>query len=125
MRLLLDTHPLLWTVGDPGRLRTRARSAIEDGTNAVFVSVASAWEAEIKRKLGKLETPPDLVAQLERKRFEPLAITLDHALAAGGLPRHHRDPFDRMLIAQAQLERLTIVTRDRHFAAYDVALLPA
>lgn len=87
--------------------------------------MASAWEAAIKRKLGKLETPDDLAAQLERKRFVALDVTLDHALTAGDLPLHHRDPFDRMLIAQAQLEGLTIVTRDRHFAPYDVALLPA
>ena len=91
----------------------------------MFVSVASAWEAEIKRNLGKLETPDDLAEQLERNRFVPLEITLDHALSAGALPRHHGDPFDRMLIAQAQLESLTIVTRDRRFAPYDVALLPA
>jgi PIN domain nuclease of toxin-antitoxin system len=85
----------------------------------------SAWEAAIKRKAGKLEIPDDLAAQLESKRFDALEITLEHALAAGGLPLHHKDPFDRMLIAQAQLESLTIVTRDRHFAPYGVALLPA
>jgi len=116
---------LLWTIGEPGRLRQGEREAIEDPSNVVFVSVASAWEAEIKRTLGKLRSPPDLVRQLERKRFTPLDITLAHALSAARLPLHHRDPFDRMLIAQAQLEGLTIVTRDRHFAAYGVALLPA
>jgi PIN domain nuclease of toxin-antitoxin system len=107
------------------RLYAHARAAIEDAANDVFVSVASAWEMSIKRKAGRLDTPDDLSVQLDRKRFVALQITLDHALAAGALPLHHGDPFDRMLIAQAQLEGLTIVTRDRRFAAYGVALLPA
>ena len=116
---------MIWAIGEPTRLRPAARGSIEDSDTDVFVSVVSAWEAAIKRKAGKLRTPDDLAAQLESKRFVPLEITLDHALAAGDLPLHHGDPFDRMLIAQAQLEGLTIVTRDRRFAAYDVALLPA
>ena len=106
-------------------MRLPARASIEDPDTDVFVSVVSAWEAAIKRKAGKLKTPDDLAAQLERNRFVPLEITLDHALAAGSLPLHHKDPFDRMLVAQAQLESLTIVTRDRRFSAYDVAVLPA
>jgi PIN domain nuclease of toxin-antitoxin system len=89
------------------------------------VSVVSAWEISINRQTGRLTTPDDLRDQLERKRFVPLEITLDHALAAGTLPEHHKDPFDRMLIAQAQPEALTIVTTDREFAHYGVALLPA
>jgi PIN domain nuclease of toxin-antitoxin system len=116
---------MIWSIADPARLRPETRDALEDPDTDVFVSVASAWEAGIKRKSGKLQTPDDLAVQLESKRFVPLAITLGHALAAGDLPLHHRDPFDRMLIAQAQLEDLTIVTRDRRFAPYDVALLPA
>jgi PIN domain nuclease of toxin-antitoxin system len=116
---------MIWSIADPGRLRPQTRSTLEDPETDVFVSVVSAWEAGIKRKAGKLETPDDLADQLESKRFVPLEVKLGHALAAGDLPLHHRDPFDRMLIAQAQLENLTIVTRDGRFAAYDVALLPA
>ena len=116
---------MIWSIAEPTRLRPETRGTLEDPDTDVFVSVVSAWEAGIKRKSGKLDTPDDLEVQLDSKRFVPLEITLGHALAAGDLPLHHHDPFDRMLIAQAQLESLTIVTRDRRFAAYDVALLPA
>jgi PIN domain nuclease of toxin-antitoxin system len=98
---------------------------IANRESAVFVSAASAWEISIKKSLGKLESPDDLLRQLERHRFQPLAITIAHALAAGGLPRLHDDPFDRMLIAQARLEGLTIVTRDPRFGRYAVATMPA
>jgi PIN domain nuclease of toxin-antitoxin system len=83
------------------------------------------WELAIKVAIGKMRSPGDLPVQIAHHRFDPLAVTVDHAVWAGGLPLHHGDPFDRMLIAQAQLEGLTIVTRDSRFAAYDVALLPA
>ena len=108
MRLLLDTHALLWAIGDPERLRDAARSALWDAGNEVLVSVASIWEIGIKRALGKLTTPDDLGPHLEAADFDPLPISLEHARVAGSLPMHHRDPFDRMLIAQAQLESLTI-----------------
>ena len=117
---------MLWAVGEPRRLRPAARAEIEDSENDVLVSAVSVWEAAIKRNLGRLEVmPDDLHAELRLAAFVPLSITIEHGLAAGALPLHHGDPFDRMLIAQAQLEGLTIVTRDRRFAAYDVALLPA
>ena len=116
---------MIWAIGEPKRLRPATRAAIEDPDNAVLVSAASAWEAAIKHSQGKLEVPEDLGFALEQARLAPLEITVQHGLAAGGLPLHHTDPFDRMLVAQAQLESLTIVTRDRRFAAYDVALLPA
>ena len=106
-------------------MRADARAAIRDAENQVFVSVVSAWEATIKEQSGKLRMPSDLAEQLDANRLVPVPITLDHALAAGALPLHHRDPFDRMLVAQAQLESLTIVTSDRMFAAYGVAVLPA
>ncbi len=124
MRLLLDIHPFLWWMADRD-LASDARAAIADPTNDVFVSAATAWEISIKRALGKLRAPDDLTAQLETNAFKPLPISVDHAIAAGSLPRHHDDPFDRMLIAQALLEQLTVVTRDPRFAPYDVRLLAA
>ena len=125
MRLLLDTHVLLWAIGDPERLRDPARTALWDPRNEVRVSVASVWEIGIKRALGKLTAPDDLGPHLEAANFEPLPISLEHTSVAGSLPLHHRDPFDRMLIAQAQLESLAIVTRDERFARYGVQLLAA
>jgi PIN domain nuclease of toxin-antitoxin system len=102
-----------------------ARDAIADPRNEVAFSAGSIWEISIKRAIGKLRVRPDLIDVLIARRFLPLPITVEHALAAAELPLHHPDPFDRMLIVQAQLEGRTIVTRDREFAAYDVALLPA
>ena len=116
---------MIWTLAEPNRLRADTRAAVADGENEVFVSVVAAWEAAIKQKTGKLQMPGDLERQLERNRFLLLGVTLDHALTAGDLPLHHRDPFDRMMIAQARLESLTIVTSDRNFTAYGVAVLPA
>ena len=102
------------------------RASIQDPTGRVCVSAASVWEAAIKRALGKLDfETAELRAEFDLARFEPLDVTWVHGLAAGALPRHHSDPFDRMLIAQAQLEGLTLVTTDQALAAYDVALLPA
>jgi PIN domain nuclease of toxin-antitoxin system len=125
MRVLLDTHALLWSLGQPSMLTPEARMVIEDGGNEVFVSPVSAWEVAIKRAAGKLDASGDLAAEIEAAAFVGLPIMIAHALAAGALPPHHRDPFDRMLIAQAQVEGLTIVTRDLRFAAYDVLTLRA
>jgi PIN domain nuclease of toxin-antitoxin system len=119
--LLLDTHTLIWVLSEDPRLTSEARASISDPEAFVAVSAVSAWEIEIKRALGKLDAPHDLVQQVADARFVPLSITLEHATAAGALPPHHRDPFDRMLIAQAQLEGLTIVTRDPRFEPYAVA----
>lgn len=124
MRLLLDTNALLWWLADED-LTTRAREAIADPVNLVTVSAVSAWEISIKKALGKLAAPDDLEQQVLSGGFEPLPITIAHGIAAGQLPRHHEDPFDRMLIAQAVAEGLTIVTRDKRFGDYEVALLPA
>jgi PIN domain nuclease of toxin-antitoxin system len=123
VRLLLDTHVLLWYLADDPALPRRAREAIVDGHNAVFVSAATAWEIGIKKSLGKLRAPDDLEEQLVSHRFTPLDITCAHGLAVERLPALHRDPFDRMLVAQAQLEKLTIVTRDRNIPRYDVPVL--
>ena len=123
MRLLLDTHTLLWWIKDDPTLDTQAREAINDPNNEVFVSAASVWEIAIKRSRGRLEAPNDLDTQIDRARFVRLPITFDHAEQAGRLPLHHRDPFDRMLVAQAQIEDLVMVTRDRFIPRYAVETL--
>ncbi len=125
MRLLLDTHVLLWTLLDPEEVGPEARELIEDGAQDILVSAASAWEIAIKRAQGRLEAPQDLAAAVAKQSFRPLPISFQHAAAAGDLPTHHRDPFDRMLIAQAMVEGLTIMTRDPSFEAYGVPLLRA
>lgn len=125
MNLLLDTHALLWWLADDPRLTAAARSAIADGSNLVSVSAASALEISIKRELKKLESPPDLVSAVISSGLTPLPISLDHAMLAGALPRHHDDPFDRMLVAQAMAERMTVVTGDPAFAHYGVPVLDA
>ena len=125
MRLLLDTHVLLWWLADDAGLNPNARSLISSAESTVFVSAVSAWEISIKQALGKLEAPDDLEAQLLRHHFSPLAISIGHALAAGALPRHHEDPFDRLLVAQAKLEGLTVATRDPRFEPYGVPTLAA
>jgi PIN domain nuclease of toxin-antitoxin system len=124
VRLLLDTHALLWWLADEG-LTPQAQDAIADPANLIVVSAASAWEISIKKALGKLAAPDDLERQVRDGSFSPLPISIAHGVAAGQLPHHHEDPFDRMLIAQALAEGLTIVTRDKRFDDYGVALLPA
>lgn len=125
MRLLLDTHALLWALADPEHLREEAREAVRDGRNEVLVSAASIWEISIKQAAGKLRAPGDLLEAITAAGFGPLPISARHALAAGLLPAYHRDPFDRMLIAQARAESLTIVTRDLRFKPYGQDLLVA
>lgn len=124
MRLLLDTHVVLWWLA--GRdISPAAREAIADPADDVAVSAASAWEISIKKSIGKLVAPDDLENQIRVGGFTPLPIRIDHALVAGELPRHHDDPFDRMLVAQAMVEGLIVVTRDTRFSEYDVRVLPA
>ena len=123
MPLLLDTHTLIWWLAKNPTLSNTAKDAIANPDNIVFVSAASAWEMAIKKSLGKLQAPDDLKQQLEKNRFAPLAIDIDRGLAIKQLPHHHKDPFDRILIAQAIHERLTIVSRDRIFNSYDVAII--
>lgn len=121
--LLVDAHVLLWALAEPDRLSPRVRDDLSAGVIPAFVSSASIWEIEIKRGLGKLKAPVDLLDAVAAARFEPLEITFTHASTAGALPRRHGDPFDRMLVAQAKCEDLAIVTRDPEIAAYDVPVL--
>lgn len=121
MRLLLDTHIVLWAMADDPKLRPSARSAMQE-TKAIYVSAVSIWEVAVKRALGKLQAPADFADAVRRTGILPLAITWQHATAAGALPPHHSDPFDRMLIAQARLEGLRLVTDDGSFGLYDVEL---
>ncbi|MBI2423515.1 MAG: type II toxin-antitoxin system VapC family toxin [Candidatus Hydrogenedentes bacterium] len=123
MNLLLDTHALLWWLDDDPRLTARERKAIADPYGVVFVSAATAWEIAVKIALGKLDAPDRLAEILVENGFRELPIDFDHALRAGALPPIHRDPFDRMLTAQAQIEDLTIVTHDTNIPRYEVAVL--
>jgi PIN domain nuclease of toxin-antitoxin system len=124
VRVLLDTHTLLWWLDGDRRLSRRARTVIADDDNTVLVSAASAWEISTKVRLGKLpgavEVAVELSAILRQQNFEPLPIAMAHALRAGNLAGPHRDPFDRMLIAQAQGEDLSLVSRERVFDVYGV-----
>ena len=122
---LLDTHAFLWLLGDRKRMTPGTLQRLGDPEVTLFLSVASAWEMSIKAASGRLDTPESLVEALAVSRIEPLGITLPHAEAAGQLVRHHGDPFDRMLIAQAHTENLTLVTRDSQMSRYGVTILPA
>lgn len=120
MQLLLDTHALIWWLANNPTLTGNPKDIIADPNNLVFVSAASAWEIAIKKTLGKLQVPNDLAAQIKQKRFISLPISIDHAVMVETLPLYHQDPFDRILIAQAVYEQLTIITRDRKFKVYDI-----
>ena len=122
-RFLLDTHVLLWWFMDDPRLGVSARQAIANARNEVYVSAASGWEVAIKRALGKLRAPGDLYKRAEAQGFISLSITFRHAEQAGALPLLHRDPFDRILIAQAQVENLALITGDERIKRYDVRIL--
>ena len=127
MRALLDTHTLLWWLADDSALTRAARKIIADTKNTLVVSAASAWEIATKVRLGKLPTAASLAADftgcLDRERFQLLSISVEHALRAGLLPGSHRDPFDRMLVAQAQAENLPILSKEALFDAYGIRRL--
>lgn len=125
MQLLLDTRAFLWWNDDDPALGATARAAIAGPGNVVFVSAATAWEIAVKRALGKLDAPGDIAEWLPANGFVELAIDISHAVRSAELPFRHRDPFDRLLIAQALLEDLTLVTGDPDILEYDVATLDA
>ena len=124
-RLLLDTHVLLWALEDSPELGVSTRETIVDPRNQIFVSAASVWEIAIKRALGKLRFNGNVAEMVEETGFSALPVTLFHAEQAGALPPHHRDPFDRMLVAQAQAEGLVIVTLDTNIPRYGVRSIRA
>ena len=124
-RLLLDSHVLLWALSDVPRLRVDARDLIADSSNYVAVSAVSVWELRIKAAQGKLSVPDTLEEATRRSGFAELPITFDHAKRAAVLPAVHGDPFDRMLVAQAQIEQFEIVTRDRILVEYGVGVVAA
>jgi PIN domain nuclease of toxin-antitoxin system len=123
MNLFLDTHVLLWWLDDSPNLSDAEKIAIADPGNLIIVSATVIWEIRIKQTLGKLEIPADFYRVIKDQEFEFLSITADHAYAAGELPMHQRDPFDRMIIAQARLEGLSVISHDHIFRKYDVSIL--
>jgi len=123
MNLLLDTHILIWALENNVLLTEKARTTIINGENLVFVSSASVWEISIKKSLGKLIVPDNLLEELDSHRFSVLNISAEHAMFAGELPLIHRDPFDRMIVAQAVIEKFTLISVDPIMSKYNVNLL--
>ena len=124
MRLLLDTHLVVWWMsGEASRISARALKSLGSEATEPVVSAVTIWEAAIKRELGKLDVPGDLLPQLEGAGVELLAVTPRHADRVASLPLHHRDPFDRLLVAQAMLEGLPLVTDDETVRRYDVEVV--
>ena len=127
LKYLIDTHVLLWWLFDDARLSVTAKEIVRQPGNHIYVSSASAWEISTKFRLGRMpsarEAAEHLPAIVRRSRMKELTITIEHASAAGALPGPHRDPFDRMLIAQGRLEKMPIVTSDAAFRQYDVSLV--
>ncbi|MYD30507.1 MAG: type II toxin-antitoxin system VapC family toxin [Nitrospira sp. SB0675_bin_23] len=124
-RLLLDTHVFIWCLSDVLKLAKGACTAITDPRNTIFVSAVTGWELSIKRAKGRMTAPDNLIGMIEDKGFTHLPLTFDHAEHAGNLPMYHRDPFDRFLVAQAQVEGLTLVTRDAYIPRYGIRTMPA
>ena len=124
-RILLDTHALIWWLDGDNKLGLNAIEQISNPENDIYVSAATVWEMSIKQQMGKLVAPEDIESKVEQAGFSPLPITLFHGQQAGKLPLHHKDPFDRMLIAQAQAEGLQILTKDEHFTVYGIRLIDA
>ena len=124
-RLLLDTHAFVWWLTEVSKLAEGARAAIADPRNEVFVSAVTGWEVAVKRAKGRMTAPDNLTAMVDERGFTHLPLTFHHAEQAGSLPMHHKDPFDRCLIAQAQAEGLVLVTRDARIPLYGVRTMAA
>jgi PIN domain nuclease of toxin-antitoxin system len=126
MKILLDTHIFLWWITDATLLSKNARDLISDGFNVLYWSAASSWELTIKYALGRIPLPEDpkwfIPPQLAKNNIESIPITDEHAFQTGLLPQHHRDPFDRMLIAQSQIESVVLLSNDRQLSRYDVQI---
>jgi PIN domain nuclease of toxin-antitoxin system len=123
LKLLLDTHAALWFLSGDERLGESARRHMTDDSNRVLLSAAVVWEVAIKRSLGKLVVPPEYLSLLLGAGAQPLAVTVDHAAAVEDLPMHHRDPFDRMLVAQASSEGAALVSRDEVLRPYGITMI--
>jgi PIN domain nuclease of toxin-antitoxin system len=124
MRLLLDTHTLIWWLEGSKEIGKSVATVLRSAENVKFISVVSIWEMRLKASLKKLDLPKNFRAVLDEQPIEQLPVLVDHAHAFGELPLHHRDPFDRMLVAQAIVEGLTLVTRDERINAYGIPILP-
>jgi PIN domain nuclease of toxin-antitoxin system len=129
VRLLLDTHVFLWLESEPERINVPTRAIVEDADNELYLSAVSAWEIVIKHALGKLHLPSDPViyvpSRVARSGLGQLDVSTEHALAVGALPSHHDDPFDRLLIAQAEIEGMTLVTADERMLRYPIRTIRA
>ena len=127
MKYLLDTHAFLWFVSDDKRLSSKAKSIIQDSSNEIYFSAASAWEMSIKAKLGRLKFGRNLesfiIEQLTANSFGPLAITIPHSLYTEKLPQIHKDPFDRMMISQTKVENMVLITGDKKIREYKVSIV--
>jgi PIN domain nuclease of toxin-antitoxin system len=121
LNFLIDTHILLWWLADDSALSSKASTLISDENNMIFVSVASIWEMIIKKALGKLKAPNDVEKVIKENNFKELPITLQHVIALDHLPNYHKDPFDRILVAQAKCEALTLITADEKLTLYEVS----
>jgi PIN domain nuclease of toxin-antitoxin system len=124
VRYLVDTHTMLWALGEPDALSAVARDAIASPSNLVFVSSASLWECAIKASIGKLDLPEDFFDSIPDAGYEVMPIRISHLNIYRTLPMHHRDPFDRLLVAQARAEALVLISRDPEISKYDVEVLP-
>ena len=124
-RILLDTHALIWWLNGDNKLGVNAIKYISQPENDIYVSAATIWEMSIKQQMGKLLAPDDIESKIKQSGFSELPISLFHGQQAGRLALHHKDPFDRMLIAQAQAEGLEILTKDENFPAYGIRLINA
>ncbi len=123
MRFLVDTHALLWALGEPSALSPAARDAIADPSNLIVVSSVSLWECAIKASIGKLDLPEDFFDSMPEAGYEVMPIRISHLNVYRTLPMHHRDPFDRMLVAQARAEAMTLISRDPEVAKYGIEIL--